>query len=310
MATGIKKQEYDFKGVTITDANNAPYGISSISYSNANAPFSNKHATIITTANEGGEWKQQIAVPWYGTEGIAVRRSDNQGNWYNWNEFLSKNGDTMTNSLTISTTTQNYFVANKPNYDSTLATQASDIYTRGFVITDKDNRKVGQFRSVHLSENNRLYTEMVTSRVIGGTEYVHTFGITIDSEGNRGVSLTRAPWITALGLDVESGNCILNTTNCSTGVIVYKKWGHVIMIYTTTAVKLKETMTGNTIEIGTVPSGYRPVTANYYAHGGNDNFPCNIWINTSGSILFTRPAYKESWANTLNIYVNAMYYAG
>lgn len=77
-----------FKATETSDANNAPFGVSSINYTGDNAPFSDAYATIITISNSTGAWKQQIAVPWYGEYRIAFRARNQNGTWGSWKSVI------------------------------------------------------------------------------------------------------------------------------------------------------------------------------------------------------------------------------
>lgn len=69
---------------TISNADDAPIGVSAISDVGTNNPFS-FWCTIITTYGQAA-YKQQIAIPWaQGEQSIIARRSMDNGTWNAWN---------------------------------------------------------------------------------------------------------------------------------------------------------------------------------------------------------------------------------
>lgn len=113
---------------------------------------------------------------------------------------------------------------------------------------------------------------------------------------------------------VTTGTVTLNTTNCASGVVHYRKWGPIVQVYTWTAIKLKTEMAASTaaIAIGTIGTGFRPVSNGYHGLAGNDTSNRSIgsvWIDVNGNISFCKHDSTRSYPTSLNLHISAMYYA-
>ena len=112
---------------------------------------------------------------------------------------------------------------------------------------------------------------------------------------------------------VTTGTVTLNTTNCTSGVISYRKWGPIVQVYTTTAVRLKTEMAASTVNvnIGSIGTGFRPVSNGYHGVAGNDGNNRaigTVWIDTSGNVIFCKHDSTRSYPTNLNIHISAMYF--
>ena len=102
-----------------------------------------------------------------------------------------------------------------------------------------------------------------------------------------------------------TANATLNTDKCSQGVIVCRKWGKVVQVYSTTAVRLINALSSGTAVIATIPDGYRPANNLVIPIGGTGNLIFG-WLETNGKLSLFKPDSGNFPAAT-NIYLSGTY---
>lgn len=97
-------------------------------------------------------------------------------------------------------------------------------------------------------------------------------------------------------------------TNSSvfTGTITYRKIG--AFCFMTGAIKLANNLTSDYIDLGTMPSGYRPNTNSVYGFGGGQDDLGVLRITNGGAIRFFKTAQVSTWSTNANIYFQFSYF--
>ena len=146
-----------------------------------------------------------------------------------------------------------------------------------------------------------------SSRMVNGSRIYHGIHMELDSSGNRRVRVNETlPWRNGLGATngvwpLSMGGTEQNNTltwydlPLSSSVQIYSdgfkpqytRWGR--MVYLAGAVKPKTEQAANaTLDIGTLPAGYRPAKGGYLLHQGSGNCVWHFEFASSGLLRCTR----------------------
>lgn len=154
-------------------------------------------------------------------------------------------------------------------------------------------------QAVEESALNR--TRLGTHRSVNGTDVYNNLNLTIDSSGNRSVSLNQAAWLDALGLSVSDTAMTVNTTNTtSIGTNKVRRSGKVVTVHIID-LKIKESLANSTTSptLATVPSGYRPSWNVYGAAVRVSNIGSSYWrIDTNGALTLRNQSGSSFAADT------------
>ena len=216
-------------------------------------------------------------------------------------------GDTMSGNLAIAKTDATQAGLTLKRTDITTGTRpSSNTYIGTIWATDVASHPFSGLETMYFADG-RTRLRLFARQYVSGTITEHSLSLYMKDDGTKQVGLEAEPWLSALSAGVETGTATLNTTNCASGTITYRKWGPIVSIYVSSAVKLNSNLTAANIVLGTIPSGYRPL-ANAPYLGGHDAYPSTVWINTNGNITFCRPSTIATWETTRNIYFSATYF--
>ena len=127
----------------------------------------------------------------------------------------------------------------------------------------------------------------VSNKTTGGTTVNHRITMRINKDGTREVAFTEVdPWLTALGLDLQTTNTIsdiaTNGSGCTITAANYRQFGKVAQI-AITATKTSAATSVTSVTLGTLVSGKRP-SINSAATSNNANAVYS-YINTSGACV-------------------------
>lgn len=139
-----------------------------------------------------------------------------------------------------------------------------------------------------------------TRRIVGGSNVYNNLQLLIDASGNRSVVVNdAAAWRNALSvghytaataLPLASG-CVAYNAN---GTPMYAKDGHVVSVWGT-AKPTAEVAAGDTLTIGTLPTGYRPSSGLSILCQGSGTAKWQLSVATNGTLTAQR--YSNGTSN-------------
>ena len=218
------------------------------------------------------------------------------------NGKVSKSGDTMTGALTI---TNQVPLRTRNTGITTGAVTDSIVYGAGINCLDANNNLLCYFRPVKWKDGGHA-AQIETRKVINGTPYYNTLGLTVKPDGTREVQLSHPDaWRSSLGLSelmYWSAGTYTATVPCFGWIdgdrhpnvvfILPKHTGNLAINIT----KFVGTIRGNGSVIGTASTTFTPTESGKYgghavwAHLYNSMAPTSMTghaITGEGTITFT-----------------------
>lgn len=222
--------------------------------------------------------------------------------------YVNISGDTMTDSLSIK----------KSAYDIS-ASSISALTDTIYAVKDKNNRNLCYLRGQQQT-NGDVSIDIRARRYNNNANVDNYLFLKVATDGTRSVSVTDATiWRNALGASsgvwtiaqggtggTDSGWKSLTNSTVFTGTITYRKIG--AFCFMTGAIKLANNLTSDYVDLGTMPTGYRPNTNSVYGFGGGQDDLGVLRITNGGAIRFFKTADVSTWTTNANIYFQFSYF--
>ena len=170
----------------------------------------------------------------------------------------------------------------------TTTSPSSNIYKSMFETTDANDDNLA-YIGCNYGSDGGIQSVLGLHRNVSGSDIYHTFGLRIDSAGNK-------------YYDADMSTSV----NGSTGKLYFYRFGNIVYFSTNGAFRSKSTsISSGTMLTQKVPSGYRPIADTYIGCAPNASNNWRLQFEPDGDISFLG---NSAW--NANMWVSGMWITG